>query len=120
VKIAVSSMGTDVEAQVDQRFGRAEGFVIVDSESGEVSHVPNTQNLEAVQGAGIQAAKLVADNGAQVAISGHCGPKAFRTLEAAGIQVIVGVTGTVKDVVAKFKAGELTASSSADVEGHWA
>jgi predicted Fe-Mo cluster-binding NifX family protein len=119
MKIAVSSTGTDADAAVDQRFGRAAGFVIVDDGDDSVVHVPNTQNLNAPQGAGIQAAKLVSDSGANVVISGHCGPKAFRTLQAAGIQVVVGATGTVKEAVVAFKAGELKASSSADVDGHW-
>ena len=119
MKIAVSSTGTGVDAEVDPRFGRAAGFVIVDAESGESTYVPNKQNLEAPQGAGIQSAKLVADSGAGVVISGHCGPKAFRTLQAAGVKIFVGATGTVKEAVEKYKAGELTESSSADVDGHW-
>jgi predicted Fe-Mo cluster-binding NifX family protein len=57
---------------------------------------------------------------AEAVITGHCGPKAFRTLQAAGIQVVVGADGTVADAVEQFKSGELVPSDAADVESHWA
>ena len=52
-------------------------------------------------------------------ITGHCGPKAFRTLAAAGIKIVVGAGGTVAEALEKFKAGELKESDGADVESHW-
>jgi predicted Fe-Mo cluster-binding NifX family protein len=119
MKIAVSATGQDANAQVDTRFGRAAGFVLVDTDDGAISFIPNTQNLEAAQGAGIQAAKLVADRGAQVVMTGHCGPKAFRTLQAAGIAVVVGASGTVGEAIGRYSMGELQPAASPDVEGHW-
>ncbi len=91
----------------------------MDTETGSVQVEDNTQNLNAAQGAGIQAAQNVSRLGAQVLLTGHCGPKAFATLRAAGIQVITGVEGTVGEVVERFKRGELSPSDSPDVEGHW-
>jgi predicted Fe-Mo cluster-binding NifX family protein len=119
MKVAVSAKGTDLDAAVDERFGRAEGFVLVDAESWAFEHVPNAQSLEAAQGAGIQAARLVADRGAEVVISGHVGPKAFRTLSAAGIKVVSGATGTVREALKAYLSGKLRAADAADVEGHW-
>lgn len=104
---------------IDPRFGRAAKFILVDTETGSVQVEDNTQNLNAAQGAGIQAAQNVSRLGAQVLLTGHCGPKAFATLRAAGIQVITGVEGTVGEVVERFKRGELSPSDSPDVEGHW-
>jgi predicted Fe-Mo cluster-binding NifX family protein len=120
MKIAVTSDGRTAEDSVNPRFGRAPFFVIVDADSGEVEAVNNSQNLDAPQGAGIQAARTVAEHGAEVVIPGHCGPKAFRALSAAGIKVVVGAAGSVADSVKKFKDGELKPSGEADVEGHWA
>jgi predicted Fe-Mo cluster-binding NifX family protein len=119
MKVAVSAKGTDLDAAVDERFGRAQGFVLVDADSWAFEHVPNAQNLEAAQGAGIQAARLVADRGAEVVISGHVGPKAFRTLSAAGVKMVTGATGTVREAVEAFRAGRLVPARGADVEGHW-
>lgn len=120
MKIAVSSTGRTLESQVDPRFGRAVFFVLVDTDTGAVSSHDNAQSLNAAQGAGIQAAETVSRLGAQVAITGHCGPKAFRTLRAADIQVVVGAEGSVTEAVEAFKAGRLKPAGSSDVEGHWA
>ncbi len=119
MKVAVTSQGPDLSSAVDPRFGRAKYFVIVDAESGGFEAVDNAQNLNAPQGAGIQAAQNVSAKGAGVLITGHCGPNAFRTLSAAGIKVLTGAEGTVSEALEKFKAGELKESEGADVEGHW-
>lgn len=120
VKIAVTSRGRTLNDEVDPRFGRAKMFLVVDTDAHELEIADNEQNVEAAQGAGIQAARLVAERGADVVITGHCGPKAFRTLSAAGIKVVVGAEGTVAEALEKFKAGDLRPADDADVEGHWA
>lgn len=119
MKVAVSASGPSLTAALDPRFGRAAYFIIVDTESGEYRAVANEQNLQAAQGAGIQAAALVSRLGAQYLITGNCGPKAFRTLAAAGVKVIVGAEGTVAEVMEQFKAGKLEPSLGPNVEGHW-
>jgi len=119
MKIAITSTGPDLDAEMDQRFGRAQMFLIVDTETGRFTAVDNTQNLEAPQGAGIQAAGTVVDQDVEVLITGHCGPNAFRTLQAAGVKVVVGARGTNAEVLEQFKNGQLSATSSPDVEGHW-
>ena len=119
MKIAITSTGPNLEAEMDQRFGRAQLFLIVDTETGRFTAVDNTQNLEAPQGAGIQAAGTVVDQDVEVLITGHCGPNAFKTLQAAGVKVIVGARGTNAEVVEQFKKGQLSDASSPDVEGHW-
>jgi predicted Fe-Mo cluster-binding NifX family protein len=118
--IAVSASGISLDAQVDARFGRAPHFIVVDSETGAFEAHENTQNLNAAQGAGIQSAETVCRLGAQVVITGHCGPKAFRVLNAAAIKVVVGEEGSVQSALEAFRAGKLTPSEAPDVEGHWA
>jgi predicted Fe-Mo cluster-binding NifX family protein len=118
--VAVSSTGDTLDSAVDPRFGRAAKFVIVDTETGEYRAIDNAQSIGAVQGAGIQAAHTVSRQAAEYVITGHCGPKAFRALAAAGIKVILGVDGTVGEAVEKLKAGEVSPSDGANVEGHWA
>lgn len=119
MKIAVSASGPDLEAQVDSRFGRAPYFILVDPETLELKPVPNRPNLQAAQGAGIQAAALVARHRPAAVLTGHCGPKAFQTLAAAGIDVVVGVEGTVREAVQCYKAGKFKSASRPDVAGHW-
>ena len=120
MKIAVSASGPELSSPVDARFGRAPWFIIMDVESGVWEAAENKQNLQAAQGAGVQSAECVANRGVEAVLTGHCGPKAFRALSAAGMKVHTGVTGSVSDAVARFKAGELGAAEQADVEGHWA
>jgi len=119
MKIAITSTGPNLEDEMDQRFGRARLFLIVDTETGRFTAVDNTQNLEAAQGAGIQAAGTVVDQGVEALITGHCGPNAFRTLQAAGVKVIVGARGTNAEVLERFNNGQLSETSGPDVEGHW-
>ncbi|MCJ7544794.1 MAG: NifB/NifX family molybdenum-iron cluster-binding protein [Phycisphaerae bacterium] len=120
MKAAVTSQGREVNSPVDPRFGRAKFFVVVDTETGEFTAADNTQNLNAAQGAGIQAGRKVVELGTQVVITGHVGPKAFATLQAGGVKVCTGAAGTVAEAVEQFKAGNLKQASAADVEGHWA
>jgi len=120
MKIVVTAMGCNPESQVDPRFGRAAKFVLVDTETREVSAVDNDQGVNVPQGAGVQAADTVSRIGAELVITGHCGPKAFRALEAAGIQVVVGAEGTVTEAIDRYAAGELQPAKAANKEGHWA
>ena len=84
MKIAVTSTGTELTSDMDPRFGRAAYFLIVDPDTLEFEPVENSQNINLPQGAGIQAGKTVADKNVDTLITGNCGPKAFRTLQAAG------------------------------------
>ena len=77
MKVAVTSQGQDLRSPVDPRFGRAKCFIVLDMETGVFCAVDNSQNLNAAQGAGIQAARNVVESGATAAITGHVGPKAF-------------------------------------------
>src|SRR4030042_4033657 len=94
MKTVVSAPGQGLEAQVDPRFGRAAGFVLFDTQTREARNIDNRQSLNAAQGAGIQAAEAVSRLGAECLITGHCGPKAYRTLRAAGVKVYTGAAGT--------------------------
>jgi predicted Fe-Mo cluster-binding NifX family protein len=119
MKIAITTGGKDLDAPVDPRFGRAKCFIIYDTETGEWSVLDNAQNLQAAQGAGIQAATSVVRAGAEAVLTGNCGPKAFATLAAGKVKVYTAVCGTVRDVVEKFKAGELQPASEASVDAHF-
>ena len=120
MKIVITTKGDSSDSTVDPRFGRAQSFLVYDTETDTYSPVSNTQNLQAQQGAGIQAGRTVTEAGAQAVLTGNCGPKAFRVLnEAGGVKVYVGVTGTAREAVEAFQKGKLTEATSANVEGHW-
>ena len=119
MKVVVTALGETLESPVDQRFGRARFLVLYDTETEEWSVHDNQQNLNAAQGAGIQAGQKVSELGAQLVITGHCGPKAFATLRAGNVEVYPGATGTVKEAIDAFQSGKLKKAEGADVEGHF-
>ncbi|GAB6270705.1 MAG: NifB/NifX family molybdenum-iron cluster-binding protein [Smithella sp.] len=119
MKIAITTSGNDLNAPLDGRFGRAPMFLIYDSEAKTFEVVGNEQNLNAAQGAGIQSAQNIAHLGVKALITGHCGPKAFRVLAAAGIKIYNTSAATVNEALDLYLAGKLTEAASADVEGHW-
>ncbi len=119
MKVAVTSQGKALDAPVDPRFGRAAYILIVDTDDDTVEVLDNSENANAFKGAGIQAAASVADKGADVLLTGYCGPKAFRTLEAAGIKVANDASGTVQESLEDFKNGKLVLADSANVDAHW-
>ena len=119
MKIAITSQGTDLDAPVDQRFGRAAHIVVVDPDTLEFETLDNSANVNAFKGAGINAAVMVSKKGAGVLITGFCGPNAFKTLDAAKVKVSNDAKGTVRETVAAFKAGECQFIDGATVDGHW-
>lgn len=105
-KIAVSSEGPGLDDLVDPRFGRSGGFVIVDPATMQTSYLDNGAAQARGQGAGIQAAELVARAGATVVLTGFVGPKAFAALKAAGIGVGQDLGGvTVGEAVRRYLDG---------------
>jgi predicted Fe-Mo cluster-binding NifX family protein len=119
MKIVITAGGPTLDSPVDQRFGRASRFILFDTKTRGHTTIDNAQALDSAQGAGIQAAETVARTGAECLITGHCGPKAFRVLSAAGVRVCTGAEGSVAEAVAAFESGKLAQVQSADVEGHW-
>ena len=119
MKIAITAQTPDLDGLVDPRFGRAKYFVVFDAATGEHSIHDNEQNLNAPQGAGIQTAQKISELQAKVVLTGHVGPKAFRTLEAAEIIVYTGVSGSVRQAIDRWSANQLAPAAKADVEGHW-
>jgi predicted Fe-Mo cluster-binding NifX family protein len=120
VKIVFTTPGNDLNASLDSRFGRSPKFLVYDLDSGTFEVVGNQQNLNAAQGAGIQAAETVARLGAKALVTGHCGPKAFRVLTAAGIRIYHTDAPTVAAALEQYRLGRLPEAKAADVEGHWA
>lgn len=117
MKACISSSGNSLESPVDPRFGRAVYFMIVDTDTLDHDAVENPA-LSAGGGAGTQAAQLVIQKGAQSVLTGNIGPNAFEALQAAGVQVYTGVSGSVKEAVDKIRNNELTAVDAPSVGAH--
>jgi len=116
MKVAVSAAGKNLESTVDERFGRCRYFIILETDDMSYQVIENT-NADLSTSAGIQSASLVASKGVEAVITGNCGPKAMQVFAATTIKVIIGQHGMIKDVVEKFKKGDLTPSTHGNVPG---
>jgi len=117
MKIGVSATGKNLNAIVDQRFGRCNCFLIIDSDTMDFEFISNESTMS-YGGAGIQAAQTMAKAGVDVVVTGNIGPNAFQTLSAAGIKVFIGADGTIKEVIEKYKKGELKKIDTPNVSSH--
>ena len=119
MKIAVTSTGRELDSPVDPRFGRAAYFLVVDSENFDFEVLDNKENVNALKGAGIQAARMVSESGAEVLLTGYCGPNAFKAMNAAKIGVANNASGTVRDAVQAYLDGKLPLGDEPNTEGQW-
>jgi len=117
MKIAITSMGAKLEDKVDPRFGRCHYFILFDTKINKFEAVENT-GAQGMGGVGILSGQLMTDKRVETVLTGSCGPNAFQTLQAAGIKVITGATGTVQEAIDKFKSGKLKAISQANASAH--
>ena len=118
MKIAVSSSGKDLDSQVDPRFGRCAYFVIMETDDMGFEAF-NNENIALGGGAGIQSAQFVASKGAKAVITGNVGPNAVQTLSAAGVEVFVGQSGTVREAIERYTKGEINSTSTPNVADHY-
>jgi len=114
MKICITSEGKDSNSKVDPRFGRCQYFIIADTDTLEYEVVENP-NIESMGGAGIQSAQLVASKHVKAVLTGNIGPNAFQTLNAAGIDIYTGVSGSVKEAIAAYKSGKFKKTESPSV-----
>ena len=119
MKVIITAQDANLDSLVDPRFGRARYFLLIDTDTDQLAVHDNMQNLNAPQGAGIQAAQTVVQLGAEAVLTGNVGPKAFATLQAARIMIYPGTTGTVRQALEELRAGHLQPTAKATVQGHW-
>lgn len=115
MKICITAQGDNLDSTVDSRFGRCRYFIVVDSDTLEFEAIQNP-NTETTGGAGILSAQLIAEKQVKAVLSGNIGPNAFQTLQAAGIEIITGVSGKVKEVIEQYKQGKLKATQDSSVK----
>jgi len=118
MKIAISATGLDLDAEVDSRFGRCQYFVIVDPDTMQFESIENS-SATASGGAGISAAQTIISKGVEAVLTGNCGPNAYQVLSPAGIKVITGVSGKIRDAVQSYKSGNLEGSTQPNVPDHF-
>jgi len=118
MKICITSSGRSLDDGMDPRFGRCQYFIIVDTANGQFEVIQNSAATSG-GGAGVKAAQLVANKGVDAVLTGNVGPNAYDTLTAAGIKIVVGLTGiTVRQAVEGFKGGNPEYTAGPSVGAH--
>jgi len=118
MKVAVTASAPSLDTTVDPRFGRCAYFVVVDPETMQFEGLENV-NAGSPQGAGIATAQMIAGNGVEAVLTGNCGPNAYQALEAAGVKVVTGVTGTIREAVEGYRSGRYQPTSQPNVASHY-
>jgi len=119
LKVAIPSQKGNLESKLDQRFARANCFIIVDTITDEYQIINNEQRPNTCQKTCNQTVLKVSGQGVAVVITRNCGPIAFWELGAVGIRVFYSTEGTVKEVLEKFKSGKLNEAVKANVGCQW-
>lgn len=114
MNICITAEGPSLEAKIDPRFGRCRYFIFVDIETMKFQAIEN-KNLQSAGGAGIQSGQFMASNQIKSVITGNVGPNAFQTLQAAGIEIFTGASGTVREAIEKYKEGAFKKTQGATV-----
>jgi predicted Fe-Mo cluster-binding NifX family protein len=117
MKLCITSTGKEMESKIDETFGRAPYFLLIDTDTGAMDVIENPAATQG-QGAGIAAAQIAADNGADAVLTGYAGQNAFHAFQASGIKLFVGASAqnTINEAFAKFKQGEYSEASAPQEE----
>jgi predicted Fe-Mo cluster-binding NifX family protein len=116
--IAVTSEGPSLDARIDQRFGRCRYFLIINTDDLGFEAIEN-QSAALGGGAGIQSAQMIVDRGVARVFTGACGPNAYQVLASAGIEVVTGCAGNVRDVIGQSREGSFTTAAGPNVADHY-
>ena len=104
MRVAVPSSDRKLESPVDPRFGRSPYYIIIETDTMNYDVLNNTRMSAP---GGVEAAQLVAAENIDVVLAGVIGPKSSKLLSEAGIKIIKGVRGSVREAVESFLKGDL-------------
>ncbi len=109
MKIAFTSTGKDLEAQIDPRFGRTAFFVLLDTETTELEVIDNSAIQEEAHGAGTATAQLLFKLKPDVLITGNGpGETAAKVLKKSAIRIFVEAHQmSLRDALKHFENGDL-------------
>lgn len=106
MKIIVTAAAAHIDGAIEPRFGRCPYLILVDSETDEHQAIAN-QSAASAGGAGIATARKIVELGAQVVITGRIGPNGQEVLTQAGVEMITGCAGPIREILKNYRAGEL-------------
>ena len=103
MKYLVAATAASLDAKVHKRFGHADVFLVVDSETFEFTAVKGVGHEEPHHGIGRFDGK-----GIKRVIVGNIGPEAFKNVQAVGWDVYLCHNMTVREAIEKVQSGKLS------------
>lgn len=107
MKIAIPVNDKSTHTKIASTFGRAQYFLIYETEQKESSFIDNSA-VASQGGAGIKAAQVIADSGAQILITPQCGENAAKVIEKAGVRMYKSQEGLALDNINAYIEGKLS------------
>jgi predicted Fe-Mo cluster-binding NifX family protein len=112
MKILISSKGNQIDSNADNRFARAECFVVYNTDSKEYTFIDNNAK-DGAHGAGPKAAQIVIDLNIDVLITGNLGPRALAVIENTNIKSYRINGNTIEENIKNYLDGKLEEIASA-------
>jgi len=109
--IAITALENSLQSEIDPRFGRAAYYMLINTETDEVTAHNNSDGVDAANGAGTGAAQTLSEYGVEALYTGSVGPKAAEVLQKANIPYYENITGTVQNVLDQLKNGGIPQST---------
>lgn len=103
MKIAITSTGKELSCDVSELFGRCPYFIIAEIEDEKIIKTDALKNESENQtsGAGMSAAKFLAENNVDAVIAKTVGPRAIDVLKQFNIEMYNG-DGKIQDILQDF------------------
>jgi predicted Fe-Mo cluster-binding NifX family protein len=118
MKIGICAKNNGLESEVADRFGRADNYVIFDTETKESITIENIAKNEA-SGAGGTAVRLLDKNKVEIVLAPELGPKAIDAIKAFNIRAYAfGNSKTVQEAIENYQNGKLNEFITNSTEGH--
>lgn len=106
MKILLPVETKDTKSMLCPSFGRAPLFLIYNAETKEEEYIDNSAAASA-GGAGIKAAQIVVDLGAEVVITPRMGKNSADVIEAAEIKMIQSLPMSIEENLNRYLNGDL-------------
>ncbi len=110
MRIAAAVEGKELSDMIAPHMGAASHILIMDTESVSFEVKENRIDPSLAQGSGLQTCRNLIEFGADLLITGACGPRAFRKLEALGIRVLAGAEGAAGNSIRRVIDNDLSPS----------
>jgi len=106
MRVAIPSEGPSLKSSISRRLGTGVCFLVADLEAGLLEFMESPSS-EGKQSLGVQAVVFLLGHDVDVLLAGYCSPAIRGHLENNGVKVYSGLSGSVGDLLGKYKSGEL-------------